>query len=281
MNVTSLSSSGSTFQTPGISNSFLCPSSRPTNNYTDHDVDTMLLYKHYINGCFSLPVILVGIVANSVAISALLHRSLRNSSTNAYLTVLSLSNLMSLLCMLLMDGIRFTLVHPYRHVYCLHWYENWISLATPFLAPIKNLFQLNGIYLIMAVSIDRLILIKSRMKSTKTNKRLRKVITWIVIMCIFFFCIMFTFPNWFLFKSVPVAINITTTAKNYSTTLTYYKNTLTDFGKHKLVSQLIHIFMYIPFVFAIPILVLFIVNFLIIGELIKINRFVELLFQCY
>jgi hypothetical protein len=136
---------------------FICPSSK-SNNYTENDVDLLLLYKHYLNGWLSLPVIILGIMANSVAISALLHRYLRNSSTNAYLMALSLSNLISLVCLLLMVGVRFTLVHPYRLIYCKHWYENWISLAIPILTPINHLFQLSGKFLIFEALLKNYLL---------------------------------------------------------------------------------------------------------------------------
>lgn len=83
-------------------------------NYTTHDLDLLLTYKHYISGWACLLVILVGLVANSITICALLHRYMRKSSTNAYLLALAFSNLCSLLCLLLMIGARFTFVHPYR-----------------------------------------------------------------------------------------------------------------------------------------------------------------------
>lgn len=263
--------------------SFKCPSNSP-NNYTDHEIDTLLLYKHYLNGLLSLPVIILGILANSITISALLHRYLRNSSTNAYLMALSFSNLMSLLCLLIMVAIRFTFVYPYRLIYCKHWYENFVSLVMPYMTPINHLFQLSGIYLIMAVSIDRLVLIKSKMKPNKTNKKKRKIITWTVILCIFLFCFLFTLPNWFVIKSVLsdiIVLNNGTVlqlennkidSSLISVKISHYKNIYTEFGRDKLVTKLINIYLYVPFVFAIPIIVLFIVNVLIILELIKINK---------
>ena len=136
---------------------------------------------------------------------------MRKSSTNAYLLALSSSNLVSLICLILMVSLRFTMVHPYRTKYCTHWYESFISRALPYLTPINQLFQLCGIYLIISVSIDRLILVV-RSKDMKISARMRKkrrLITWIVIFLIFLFCFVFTLPNWFLYKSVAVELNIT------------------------------------------------------------------------
>lgn len=79
----------------------------------------------------------------------------------------------------------------------------------PWLAPINNLFQVSGIYLIMAVSIDRLVIVRKQVKPTIGNRRRRKLLTWLVIFVIFLFSFLFTLPNWFLYESIPHEINIT------------------------------------------------------------------------
>ena len=214
---------------------------------------------------------------------------MRKSSTNAYLLALSSSNLVSLLCLILMVSLRFTLVHPYRTIYCTHWYESFISLAIPYLTPINQLSQLVGIYLIISVSIDRLILVvhSKDMKISARMRKKRRLVTWIVIFLIFLCCFMFTLPNWFLYKSVQVKLNITKgdlafdspllipfkneSQKHLAYTLEFYINEYTPFGKNNLVKTLLNIYLYIPFVFGIPITVLLLVNSLIIYELIKIS----------
>jgi hypothetical protein len=178
-------------------------------NYTTRELDILLTYKHYISGWLCLLVIVAGLVANSITICALLHRYMRKSSTNAYLLALAFSNLCSLVCLFAMTGARFTLVHPYRLVYCKSWYENFINRAIPFLTPVNNLFQVSGIYLIVAVSIDRLVIVKKQVKPTQGNRRRRKMFTWAVIMAIFVFSFFFTLPNWFLYESQSSEINIT------------------------------------------------------------------------
>lgn len=89
----------------------------PYKNYTQYstvDLDELLRYKHWINGWLSALVIGVGILANFVTIFAFSHKNMRKSSTNIYLMALSVSNMFSLICLLLMSGLRFTLVYPYR-----------------------------------------------------------------------------------------------------------------------------------------------------------------------
>jgi hypothetical protein len=286
---------------------FECPLSNHY-NYTKEDLDYLLMHKHYISGWLSLFVISLGILANSVTICALLHKHMRKSSTNAYLLALSFSNLVSLTCLLLMVGLRFTLVHPYRVVYCKHWYENFISIAIPFITPLNHIFQLSGIYLIMAVSIDRFILVKRHAKPTNLYKKRRKMITWLIIFSIFLFSIVFTIPNWFLYKSKQVELNTTapsvdtsieissnfkksassqvvTSLLSFSSTrpprqqqqeqqlitIKHYRNEYTKFGESVQVKRLLNIYLYIPFVFGVPIVMLFVINFLIIYELIKIG----------
>ena len=253
---------------------FICPF-KNYSNYTSDDLDSLLMYKHYINGWLTLFIIVIGILANSITICALLHRYMRRSSTNSYLLALSTSNLFSLICLLLMHGLRFTLVHPYRLTYCLHWYENWVAVSIPYLTPINQSFQLSGIYLIMAVSIDRYVMVKNHVKSSESNRRRHRLITWITILLIYFFSFLYTLPNWFVYTSRPVWSNLTEinglNSFNRAPEVKHYVTEHTELGQNKLFIKLLNIYLYIPFVFAIPILILFMVNILIIYELIKIG----------
>jgi hypothetical protein len=180
----------------------------------------------------------------------------------------------------LMIGLRFTLVYPYLKTYCFHWYENFINLLMPYLTPINNLFQLNGIYLTVAVSLDWYFLIKEKRTIRYSLKRKWfKKKTWWVVFCIFTLCSIFTLPNWFLYKSNVYLMEIksdnlqsqitqTTTKKLIS----FIRASKTDFGNNQITKNLIQIYFYIPFVFAIPVLILLIVNFLIIKIIIRVNR---------
>ena len=268
-------------------------------NYSKNDLDVLLMYKHYINGWLSLFVILIGILANSITVCALLHKHMRQSSTNAYLLTLSWSNLSSLICLFLMTGLRFTLVSPYRLKYCKHWYENFIGVAMPYLTPINQLSQLSGIYLMMAVSIDRYILVKNKVKLTEANRRRRNIITWTVILSIFIFCFIFTLPNWFIYTSSSSVINLIDDGKEFvlnsinssklvdsldlnnknlnetsvmlSHKVKYFYTQHTQFGKNDKVKAWLSIYLYIPFVFGIPVILLLVINLLITFELIKIS----------
>lgn len=259
-------------------------------NYTQLELDQLLNYKHIINGWISLVIIIVGMLANSVTICALLHKYLRKSSTNAYLLALTFSNMVSLLCLFFMTALRFTIVHPYRLVYCRHWYESYISLFIPYLTPVNNMFQLSGIYLIIALSIDRLVIIRKPSKPTEASRRKRRHLTWAIISAIFAFCFIFTLPNWFLYTTTKTTMTLTRNDyyelksanetwsaligadKPLNYTLYSYRLDYTRFGREELVRKIIGVYLYIPFVFCVPIVVLLVVNFLIIFELVKIGN---------
>ncbi len=263
---------------PLIGKKFVCPF-KNYSNYSPEDLDSLLKYKNYINGWLTLFIIVIGIVANSITICALAHRYMRKSSTNAYLLAMSMSNLFSLICLMLMTGLRFTIVNPYRLTYCINQYENFINIFIPYLTPINQSFQLSGIYLIMAVSIDRYILIKRNGRASAAATRKRRKITWMVIFSIYAFSFLFTLPNWFAFTSEAKWSNLTeitdeTSSRNHSSEVyrvRHFKAEHTIFGQNKFFRQLHSIWLYIPFVFGIPILILILVNILIIYELIKIG----------
>nr|QVK45810.1 G protein-coupled receptor [Proales similis] len=249
---------------------FNCPMGNNYFNYSDERIDELLEYKYLLNGWTCMVIIVIGMVANLIAVFALLHQNMRKSSTNVYLLALSFSNLMSLACMLLTSSLRFLLVHPYRAVYCIHWYESWINLLLPYLAPLNQFFQLSGIYLTMAVSIDRFILVRTRL--TLGNKLRRKKITCFTIFLIYLFCFSFTLPNWFVYESKRIEIpGLSSASSAHQRNVTFISTGYSKFGQSKFISSLLNVYLYIPFVFAVPIVILFIVNTLIIYELVKIR----------
>jgi hypothetical protein len=189
-----------------IYKTIICPYTSPFNQTKDK-FDEMMLYKHIINGWLMSIVISVGIIANLIVICALMHENMRRSSTNIYLLALTASNLSSLVLLFISTSVRYSIVYPFRLTYCQHFYENFVHRALPYLTPANHLFQLNGIYLTMAVAIDRLILVRSNSKNIKTKKRIH--ITLLTIFSIFIFCTLFTLPNWFIYESKMISQNTT------------------------------------------------------------------------
>ena len=239
-----------------------------------------MFYKHLINGWFTLFIIISGILANLITIFVLLNKKMRKTSTNMYLLALSISNIISLSLLFFMTGLRFTLVNPYQTVFCFHAYENFINLSMPYLTPINNLFQLSGIYLTTAVSLDWYFLIKAKSVRKDVKSRILKKKTRFIIIGIFVFSFFYTLPNWFLYESRIDTIDTITHVNNEldmlklttRKTITYVHATKTEFGDNTITKSLIQIYMYIPFVFAIPILILLTVNFLIIKIIVTVNE---------
>ena len=245
-------------------------------NQTSYEAyDNFMFYKHLISGWFTLIVIIPGIIANFITICVLLNHSMRKTSTNAYLLALTFSNILSLICLTMMIGLRFTLVYPYRKVYCVHWYESFINLAMPYLTPVNNLFQLSGIYLTTAVSLDRYFLIAKNVQES-IRRRQRHKYTWYVIVFIFVFSALYTIPNWFLYQSeidtISVKNNNFIPSINLTTTklISYIRTSKTKFGTNPMTNIVLQIYLYIPIVFFIPVLILLVVNFLIIYKIIGI-----------
>lgn len=97
-----------------INNENLACTYNNISSFSTTEFDELLLYKHWINGWLTVLVIVGGIFANCVTMFALVHGHMLRTPTNIYLMALSFSNLISLICLLVMSGLRFILVHPYR-----------------------------------------------------------------------------------------------------------------------------------------------------------------------
>lgn len=130
----------------------------------------------------------------------------------------------------------------------------------------------------MAVSIDRYILVKYHGKATTIASRKRRLGTLIIIFIIYLFSFLFTLPNWFAFTSKPLWSNLTeiigereVNSVNENYRVKHFITEHTQLGQNQFFRKLLNIWLYIPFVFGIPITLLIIVNILIIYELIKIG----------
>ena len=263
------------------------------------DFEKLYLYKHIVNGWISLFVIIIGMIANTIAIFVFRQTRMRHSSTNLYLFSLSISNLMSLSCSLLTEAIRWSLVYPYFDVYCRHSYERFVSLSMPYLAPLNNFFQLTSIYLIVSASVDRLMMVMKRDQISEKMMKKHRVDSRPIVVAILVFCFVFTLPNWFYLKSIVIKIffksdsnlqemkfadaahnstgsslaslNINDATTKHMQSISYYTVDYTEFGGNPLVLKIENMFRYIPFVFAIPIVVLSVVNVMIIYQLFQIS----------
>ncbi|CAF2402486.1 unnamed protein product [Rotaria sp. Silwood2] len=223
-------------------------------NMSDHNIDYgldyILLFRLIVWGYTGMALSLFGIVGNIITILVLISPSLRTTSTNIYLIALSCSNILFLLIFIPSYSIRYLLG-----------YKVYMSNEPPFAfeilltrlptTPIYNTILLSIIYLTIAVSTDRLILIKFPLKAKRI---LTKRVTLTTILLIYIFSIVYCIPYWLEQRYVPEL----------------QQCLLTNIGKK--IHKYTRIYIYIPVVYVIPFVTLTCINITIIQNLIAKKR---------
>lgn len=215
------------------------------------------------------PIAVLGIALNSFTVLVLLHPKLRNQSTNAYLTALSIANIVCLINFLFLYSFRYGLSNEIfkKNVYQnsgfdeIHPYESFINLIYGIWSPIFTTFQLYAIYMTCAVTVDRWICVTWPLKVEKICS-IRNTIK--AILLLFLFCVLYNLPRWFEIESALV------TSK--STNRTYYQAKITVIGATSIYHEIVRKYAYLIFVYGIPFFVLLIVNIGIIRKLIETKR---------
>lgn len=212
----------------------------------DHGLSFILLFRLIVWGYVGIVLSIFGIIGNLITILVLMSSSLRRTSTNIYLIALSCSNILFLLIFIPSYSVRYLLG-----------YSVYMSNQPPFAfeilltrlptTPVYNTILLSIIYLTIALSIDRLILIKFPLKSKHI---LTKRVTFTTILLIYVFSIVYCVPYWLEKRYSPEA----------------QQCVLTTIGKK--IHKYIRIYLYIPVVYVIPFITLTCINITIIQNLI-------------
>jgi len=212
--------------------------------------DYILLFRLIVWGYVGIVLSLFGIFGNIITILVLISPSMRKTSTNIYLTALSCSNIIFLLIFIPSYSMRYLLG-----------YRLYMTNQPPFAfeilltrlptTPIYNTILLSIIYLTIAVSMDRLILVKFPLKAKQI---LTQRTTLTAILSIYMFSIIYCIPYWFEQRYIPEikACRLTPIG------IKIYKYT--------------HIYIYIPVVYLIPFITLTCINITIIQNLIAKKR---------
>jgi hypothetical protein len=165
------------------------------------DQTSIIKIRWIIFGWILLPMAMIGVALNSFNIVVLLHPKMRIFSTNAYLTALSLANIISLFNSIFLYSIRYILSYEtflnnmiQMENYRVTQYESLINLVLRYWSPIYTTFQLFAIYMTCAVTIDRWLYLTFPLK-VDTLCTMKNTIKSIGI--IFIFCVMYTLPKWF------------------------------------------------------------------------------------
>ncbi|CAF3371793.1 unnamed protein product [Rotaria socialis] len=218
----------------------------------DHSssLDYILLLRLIVWGYIGMVLSLFGIVGNIITVLVLISPSMRTTSTNIYLTALSCSNILFLLIFIPSYSLRY-----------LIGYELYKTNQPPFAfeilltrlptSPIYNTILLSIIYLTIAVSMDRLILVQFPLKARQI---LTQRATLITIILIYAFSIVYCIPYWLEQRYVP----------DLKTCV------LTSIGQR--IHKYTRIYIYIPVVYLIPFATLTCINVTIIQNLIAKKR---------
>ena len=217
---------------------------------SDNGVHYILLFRLIVWGYAGIILSLFGIFGNVITIIVLISRSMRTTSTNIYLTALSCSNILFLLIFIPSYSMRYLLG-----------YRLYMTNQPPFAfeilltrlptTPIYNTILLSIIYLTIAVSMDRLVLIKFPLKAKRI---LTPRTTLLTILSIYIFSIVYCIPYWLEQKYVPELKQCR----------------LTKIGQR--IHKYTRIYIYIPVVYLIPFVTLTCINITIIQNLIAKKR---------
>jgi hypothetical protein len=226
-------------------------SSNETNNYSyyveaaiseiNQNKNDYSFYSRFILSCISFVIIIIGLITNFISSLAFSNKK-HLSSTNIYLTSLCLIDCIALIGLLFNSVIYGIFVH-------FKYYNGTklIMFFYPYVYPIVLTSQFANIYLTMSVSINQFITIAlSNGFKTKNNKNLvQKHIkkAYNCILLIIIFSIIFCLPYWFKFK--------------------YTRNKgleRSEISESKFFNKIVHLFLYIPFAYVIPFIVLITTN---------------------
>ena len=216
----------------------------------DDGLEYILLFRLIVWGYVGMVLSLFGIVGNLITILVLLSPSMRTTSTNIYLTALSCSNILFLLIFIPSYSIRYLLGYSVYMSNEPHFPFEILLTRLP-TTPIYNTISLSIIYLTIAVSMDRLILIRFPLRAKRI---LTTRTTLCTIASIYLFSIVYCIPYWLEQRYVPERKQCRLTKIGVK----IYKYT--------------RIYIYIPMVYVIPFVTLTCINISIILSLVAQNR---------
>lgn len=204
-----------------------------------------LLY--YLMGIGGSIVCCLGTIANAVSIAVLTRRSMR-SSTYTYLAALAVCDSLVLFLTLLI------IINDTQHPDSPKQMDEFHAILFPFVHPSAVVFQVTSIWLTLAFTVDRYIMICHPFKAERMcrRSRARKVIISIYIMGL-----AFNIPRFLEYKTTFLTLTVT---PNSSQVITVYGIQTTPLGNSVLFRELIHSWLYLLFICGIPFFTLVILN---------------------
>ena len=209
--------------------------------------DTFISHlQYYMTGIAGVIVCILGCTGNGLS-AAILWTKMYTSSTNVYLLALAATDsfllvfafLLSLSCILDADWPDSTEANHFR------------AYTFPYVQPLVNTFQSISIWLVLAFTVDRYIMICHPFQGTRFCNRKRAVI---VVSCLYLVGFLYNIPNFFENKTVV----------KYQDGVKYVGVELTEFGASQFYLEFIHLWSYLIFIFVLPCLTLAVLNFQLI-----------------
>ena len=205
------------------------------------------LLNYYLMGIGGTVVCCVGIVCNILS-AVVLTRRVMNSSTYSYLSALAVCDTLALFFSL----ILYSEDTQYPEKGQLRWQGVIYVYLFPFVHPAAVTFQVTSIWLTLAFTVDRYIMICHPFRAEKMCSVGR---ARIVIVCICLFGILFNIPRFLEYKT---EIDVFPTLNNGIEKRAVIK--YTPIGRSKLFLDLVHSYLYLIFVCGIPFVTLFVLN---------------------
>ena len=222
-------------------------SDNSTERLTYDEKHEKALLNYYLMGIGGTAVCCIGIVCNILSVIVLTRRVM-NSSTYSYLSALAVCDTLALFFSI----ILYSEDTKYPEKGQIIWQSKIYVYLFPFVHPAAVTFQVTSIWLTLAFTVDRYIMICHPFKAEKMCSVCR---ARIVIVGIYIFGVLFNIPRFLEYKT---EIDTVPTLDNGVENRALIK--YTSIGQSKLFLDLVHSYMYLTFVCGIPFVTLFVLN---------------------
>ncbi|XP_046584922.1 FMRFamide receptor-like [Haliotis rubra] len=221
-------------------------------NFTEDDSFSRKLLTYYLMGVGGMTISCLGIIGNILSIVVLTTKSMR-SSTYMYLAALAACDTLVLIVTMLML-IKDT--KPPQKFSVDLFEEPYYAFIFPYVHPIAVTFQVTSIWLTLAFTVDRYIMIchPFRAETMCSRGRARKV-----IVSLFVSGIVFNLPRFFEYNTLEI-----TYEDMNNRTMEMYMIELTEMGNNEYFKEIVHSWLYLICVCGLPFLTLAVLNYFLI-----------------
>lgn len=199
------------------------------------------LFTYYLMGICGVIICSLGIIGNVLSV-VVLTRKCMASTTYSYLTALAVCDILVLVFTMIL--LTRDLKKPSDD---LQWYSTTYAYMFPYVHPVAIICQVTSIWLTLAFTVDRYIMICHPFQSEHMCSKCR---ARFAIGVIFVVGILFNIPRFFEYETVEFNVE----------TDTYVVYRLTEFGKSDIFREVVHSWLYLIFVCGLPFISLAVLN---------------------